>query len=646
MAPSLAGHPHSHRTEAMRAGPTNTALLALILASAGCGSTSPSDGIAEIRISGCETVLEPGERCIAVASAYDAEGKVRSGVTIAWLSQNREIATVDAVGSVGAVADGQTTITASAGGATAIREIVVRSKVAAVEVTGCAGQLAPGGQCTLMARATSGSGTTLTDRSIDWKSSDAVIASVDQAGVVTGLANGSTEITARIEGVVGRRTVTVFVPAASVDVVGCPATLQPTETCQLTATPRDAGGGVLSGKRVDWNSPNPAIATVSQGGKVTAVAQGVVEILAAVDGAVTAVQVRVGGFSAIFAGAFHVCATKPDAMTWCWGWNYTQQLADGTFTTRSTPVAMNPAEQMTAISGREYHACGIRLGGTVVCWGYGDHGELGFTLGGQYPPTPVANGLMGTEVSTGQEHSCAITLTDGAYCWGDNTFAQLGIGGGGPLQTEPVKVLGGDGLIRIASGAWHNCGLDADGLAYCWGSGGSGQIGIGDGFGRSAPAPVADGHHFVDIVAGATHSCGLKASGEVWCWGSGGGLDWGIGDGSTLTRYTPVRVSTFQVLIKIAAFGNHTCGITTAGDAFCWGRNDFGQIGDGTRVGRVTPTAVSGGHTFIDITTGAYNSCGVEASGATWCWGSGGRGELGDGTIRDWSLVPTRVIAP
>ena len=42
-----------------------------------------------------------------------------------------------------------------------------------------------------------------------------------------------------------------------------------------------------------------------------------------------------------------------------------------------------------------------------------------------------------------------------------------------------------------------------------------------------------------------------------------------------------------------------TCGLTSAGAAFCWGENGYGQLGDGTSgTDRLTPTAVSGGLKF------------------------------------------------
>ena len=76
----------------------------------------------------------------------------------------------------------------------------------------------------------------------------------------------------------------------------------------------------------------------------------------------------------------------------------------------------------------------------------------------------------------------------------------------------------------------------------------------------------------------------------------------------------------------------HSCGVTTAGAAYCWGLNDGGRLGDGTNTASNVPVAVAGGITFQSVSPGGDHSCGVTTAGTAYCWGLNDDGELADGT--------------
>jgi hypothetical protein len=96
-------------------------------------------------------------------------------------------------------------------------------------------------------------------------------------------------------------------------------------------------------------------------------------------------------------------------------------------------------------------------------------------------------------------------------------------------------------------------------------------------------------------------------------------------------------------LVSLAAGGEHTCGLTATGAAYCWGSNSNGQLGTGTIGGTFVPAGpVSGGLTFVSLSAGGSYTCGVTPSGAIYCWGANASGQLGDGTQTD-RATPTRV---
>jgi hypothetical protein len=71
---------------------------------------------------------------------------------------------------------------------------------------------------------------------------------------------------------------------AAVTVVPASAALAVGETVQFTATPRDSTGAALAGRVVTWSSGNPAVATVSAAGLVTAAGAGTTTIMATSEG--------------------------------------------------------------------------------------------------------------------------------------------------------------------------------------------------------------------------------------------------------------------------------------------------------------------------------------------------------------------------
>ncbi len=66
-----------------------------------------------------------------------------------------------------------------------------------------------------------------------------------------------------------------------------------------------------------------------------------------------------------------------------------------------------------------------------------------------------------------------------------------------------------------------------------------------------------------------------------------------LGDGTTTTKMTPVLVSGGLSFASVSAGETHTCGVTTGGDAYCWGDNFEGLLGDGTTTNSSVPVRVS-----------------------------------------------------
>ncbi len=191
---------------------------------------------------------------------------------------------------------------------------------------------------------------------------------------------------------------------------------------------------------------------------------------------------------------------------------------------------------------------------------------------------------------------------------------------------------------QISTGMYHSCGVTYDNLAYCWGADGVGQLGDGavnTSF-RSRPVAVSGGLHFLMVSAGFDHSCGVTTVNQVYCWGSNSRGQLGIGSLGG-DQSTPVLVSGQPPLSLRFSFVSagyvHTCAIHLSDSAWCWGNNDNGRLGNGTTTESPWPTPVQGGLLFRRISAGGYHTCGVTTGSRAYCWGRNTQGQLGDGTL-------------
>ena len=129
------------------------------------------------------------------------------------------------------------------------------------------------------------SGIPIPNRIVAWSSSDVDVATISESGMVTAVGLGEAEITGRVDDVSGSVTVSVTrVPVAEVIVAPASASLLVGQTRQLTVTLRADDGAKLTGRAVTFVSDQPARATVSSTGLVTAIAPGPVVIRARSEG--------------------------------------------------------------------------------------------------------------------------------------------------------------------------------------------------------------------------------------------------------------------------------------------------------------------------------------------------------------------------
>ena len=367
--------------------------------------------------------------------------------------------------------------------------------------------------------------------------------------------------------------------------------------------------------------------------------------------------------ASIVAGGNHFCGLTEANDAWCWGSNDYGQLGDGTTSTTygamSGPTQVTGGLKFASMAAGGSFTCGLTSDGTAYCWGSNNYRALGNGGNAYYKlgPFPVATSLRFKLITAGAEHVCGTATDSATYCWGNAYHGQVGDGTVG-YRTVPTMVVGQiaasptptplplpNRLSALATGQGHTCGLTATGSAYCWGWNAFGQVGDGTrGSDRAKPVSVAGGLTFTAIGTGGFHTCGLTKAGAAYCWGSpsDGQLGEGTVNQASAGQSSPVAVSGGRTFSSLALGRAHTCALTVTGEAWCWGDNTAGQLGDGSITDRSLPVAVSGGRIFRSIVADGSRTCALTTAGVAFCWGSNNVGQLGDGTTTDRSL-PTAV---
>lgn len=271
-------------------------LLSLALAACagggGSGASNPPPPVASPTLSSLQ--VTPGIASVAPGSSqqFTATGKYSDGSTqnltssAQWSISDSAIASLAGAGKVTALGAGTITVSATSGKFQAAATLQVTSaatNLASITVLPATASLPVNTtlQFTATGTYTDGSSRDLTTL-VNWASSSTAAATVTGAGLATGVAAGSTTITAGLAGIHGSTTLTVTAPTiSSIVVTPDGLTLGIGISQQYTATAIYSDGStadLVSG--VTWSSSASAVASINPAGLVTTAAAGTATITA------------------------------------------------------------------------------------------------------------------------------------------------------------------------------------------------------------------------------------------------------------------------------------------------------------------------------------------------------------------------------
>lgn len=341
----------------------------------------------------------------------------------------------------------------------------------------------------------------------------------------------------------------------------------------------------------------------------------------------------------------------------------------------------------------DHHACVLREGGRVQCWGNNRFGQLGngyeswkrhlSTVCRGETGEPCASHLDAVSVlALGNKYSCARMETGEVKCWGSNGYMNLASGTDAEFFNVPTSsCLAGsqesgtclplDQVTDLTAGTGHACAVSSDGLVQCWGDNGD-KLGLGeldsslnplrvcanqDGLGCSAQLQTVQ-----KVVTGSNFVCALLDDSTLRCWGANNSGKTGVGNTDPVTLPAMVCATgtatentcvQFSGVLDVQLGDTHACALLSGGRLACWGSGWDGQLGNGTDDSSSNPSMVclrgsqSTGDCIplqgvVSFSLGEDHTCAVVETGEAYCWGSYYNGRLGSGLTHD-VLNPTPI---
>ena len=301
------------------------------------------------------------------------------------------------------------------------------------------------------------------------------------------------------------------------------------------------------------------------------------------------------------AGVTVGCATDP--LRYCPDQPVTRgQMATFLASAHNLIRTARPAPAFKAVTASQRHACGLRTGGAITCWGENRHGKA------DAPP-----GVF-KAVSAGLDHTCGVRIDGTVECWGGSAFGERDV----PSGTFQAVSAG------QAAGGRHICGLRTDRTVACWGR---------DFYGET-DAPSGE---FEAVSAGMVHTCGLRTDGTITCWGdtyagkasaprgtfkavdASQSTSYGLRTDGTIRSWGS-RSHTPGGRFRAFSIGwgggcGVRAGVHTEGTLTCWASFDIWSVYD------VWDPQNAPHGTFTAVAAGRHFACGLRTNGSITCWG-------------------------
>lgn len=259
-------------------------------------------------------------------------------------------------------------------------------------------------------------------------------------------------------------------------------------------------------------------------------------------------------------GYYHGCLLATNNKVYCWGQNIVGLLGTGNILDAAIPTEIDMSgvlsgKTIKALTVGPLTTCVIASDDKGYCWGFNVSGTVGDGTNTD-AVSPVAidtsgvlNGKRIRNISAGVNSVCAIADDNLAYCWGANTTGALGNGtlvdSNVPVAVDTTGVLSGLTMKGLLLMDYFTCAIASDNNSYCWGINDKGQLGNGTFTDSSVPVAVSrsgvlNNKTVKNLKLAMENACVIASDDKVYCWGEGSNNN--LGNNTSSPSNIPVEL--------------------------------------------------------------------------------------------------------
>jgi alpha-tubulin suppressor-like RCC1 family protein len=209
---------------------------------------------------------------------------------------------------------------------------------------------------------------------------------------------------------------------------------------------------------------------------------------------------------------------------------------------------------------------------------------------------------------------------------------------GSPVVTPTVVPFSGQVLtnisyIQVSAGDTSSYAIKNDNQLYTWGAGTDGRLGLTDTVSRSSPVQISSKSWTSVFAYGSSFVHAIDSNNKLFAWGLGTTGQLGYGD--IVSRSNPVQISTGN-FSTLGAYGTtpNTLGIQTDGSLWGWGSKTNLLLGDFS--------SASYTYSWSQVSAGPSHTAAIRSDGRLYTWGLNSAGQLGNSSTVNTSS-PTLI---